>query len=1036
MKIQISSPFLIIVIVFLFTVEGVPPLSSSVMEKSAKLPGFSTNLYFDEQVVTFNFYPDIRIHINVASVDRFDISKPVGLALYALPNGNTIEQTVGKILESGDDWHFDIQHIGAQTRFLRQQIDDYNLVTIYLETTQKSWPTWKSQHPNHAEIIKSLVEYLKSYFRDYSPFIILTGHSGGGRFTFSFMDAFNQLPDYVDRISFLDSNYGYEHSYGDKMIQWLNASPYHFLTVLAYNDSVALYNGQLIVSPTGGTWYRSKIMQKYFSSYFSFTSEEDDEFIRHKALNGRISIILKKNPLRQILHTVQVERNGFIHSMLSGTAQESQAYEYYSDRIYNKWIQAGENDNNGLKIPLRSPDAKTGSEFMQYVMNMSFAYRENAIFNEISTGNIPYFYRGLKHLQASFTDANGISHLVEYDVMPDYLAVGSDSDFCRIPMGPITAQRIADWFGATMPTRKLVDHIYLNAEIKLEPVTYTPVGNQNEKVEKFIEHNSAIEEQRIRAGGILGQLIGGTKKDVVLSNKITDPVRPNHVVIYGWHRLNGMAIQPLTNIHIDTYVDYSHGIRLLNANVIIDGKVKDIRTVLRDPVFYKILSDEIGLMAQPTYIADNSLPNKPWSFGVRLLKDGKLKILIKPDSSVDYYHVFTSEDGLVFNDPISFDSNEIILDNLPQDTIIYIKFRAGNSAGLSAESEVLAGFPTTATPPEILLVHGFDRSSTGNTYNFVRQHAHTIAENRMSFESATNDAITDGLFSLQSYNLVDYILGDESTVDETFSNLEQTFVKSYLQDGGRLFVSGSEIAWDLDYKGSTADKDFFHNYLKAQYTADAPGDVAGIHYSAVGIAGGLFEGITDITFDNGTHGTLNVKWADAISAINAGSNVIKYKNVTTYTIGSVSFEGIFPGGTATGKIVYLDFPFETIYPAATRNAMMKEIVTFMDMVPTKINERGETKPYQFCLRQNYPNPFNPLTTIELILSEMSDVHIVIYNILGLTIQEWTLPNQNEGLHQVVWNGLNNIGNRVSAGTYFFRVTAGEYDETRKMTVLK
>jgi len=1035
MGIQRSSPFLILVLIFLLTVEGTP-LSLNLKEKSAKLPGFSTSPYFDEQVVTFNFYPHIRIHINAAAVDSFDIGKPVGLALYALPNGNTIEQTVGKILQPGDDWHYDILPIGAQTRFLRQQIDDYNLVTIYLETTQKSWPTWKSQHPNHAEIIKSLVEYLKSYFRDYDPFIILTGHSGGGRFTFSFMDAFTELPDYVDRISFLDSNYGYEHSYGDKMIQWLNASPDHFLTVLAYNDSVALYNGQPIVSPTGGTWYRSRIMQRYFSNHFSFTNEEDDEFIRHKALGGRISIILKKNPLQQILHTVQVERNGFIHSMLSGTALESQAYQYYGDRIYTEWIQADENDNTGLKIPLRSPDARSGSEFMQYVMNMSFADRENAIYNEISTGNIPYFYRELKHLQASFADANGISHQIEYEVMPDYLAVGSDSDFCRIPMGPITAQRIADWFGATMPTRKLVDHIYLNAEIKLEPVTYTPVGNQNEKVEKFIEHNNAIEEQRILAGGILGQLIGGTKKDVVLSIKITDPTRPNHVVIYGWHRLNGVAIQPLTNIHIDSYVDYSHGIRLLNADVKIDGEVNDIRTVLRDPVLYKILSDETGLMAQPTYIADTNLPDKPGSFGVRSLEDDKLKILIKPDASVDYYHVFMSEDGLVFNDPISFNSNEIILENLPPDTIVYFKLRAGNAAGLSAQSEVLAGFPTTSSTPEILLVYGFDRSSTGNTYNFIRQHANAIVENGMSFESATNDAITDGLFGLQSYPLVDYILGDESTVDETFSNLEQTFVKSYLQAGGCLFVSGAEIAWDLDYKGSTADKEFFHNYLKTQYTADAPGDVAGIHYSAEGIAGGLFDGITDITFDNGTHGTLDVKWADAISAINGSSNVIKYKNVTTHTIGGVSFEGILPGGTTAGKIVYLGFPFETIYPASTRNAMMEKILIFMDMGSTPINESRNTKPGQFYLKQNYPNPFNPLTTVEFFLPEMSDVHIVIYNILGLTIREWQLPNQNEGLHQVVWNGLNNMGNRVSAGTYFFRVTAGEYEETKKMTILK
>ena len=119
MKNHRSGSFLILNIIFLLTVYRAS-FSSSSTEKSTRLPGFSTSLYFDEQVVTFKFYPDIRIHINAAAVDSFDVSKPVGLALYALPNGNTIEQTVGKILEPGDDWHYDIQHIGAQTRFLRQ----------------------------------------------------------------------------------------------------------------------------------------------------------------------------------------------------------------------------------------------------------------------------------------------------------------------------------------------------------------------------------------------------------------------------------------------------------------------------------------------------------------------------------------------------------------------------------------------------------------------------------------------------------------------------------------------------------------------------------------------------------------------------------------------------------------------------------------------------------------------------------------------------------------------------------------------------
>ena len=77
-------------------------------------------------------------------------------------------------------------------------------------------------------------------------------------------------------------------------------------------------------------------------------------------------------------------------------------------------------------------------------------------------------------------------------------------------------------------------------------------------------------------------------------------------------------------------------------------------------------------------------------------------------------------------------------------------------------------------------------------------------------------------------------MGEESTVDETFSYSEQSLIKTFLQQGGRLIVSGAEIAWDLDYKGSATDKDFYYNFLKAKYRYDAPGNQSGIYYSAAG----------------------------------------------------------------------------------------------------------------------------------------------------------------------------------------------------------
>ncbi len=1005
-------------------------------QNSAALSGFSTSPYFNEQFVTFRLSEDMTIHINAAEIDSFNSDLPVGLVLFALPNGNTIEHAVGKILDEGEDWHYNIQHIGAQTRFLRQHIQDYNLVTVYLEATHMSWPTWNSSTPNSATIVKNTVEYLLACFDEFDPFIVLSSHSGGGRFIFSYMDGVANIPDYVKRICFLDSNYGYTHGYGDKLITWLNGSSERFLSVIAYNDSVALYNGAPIVSPTGGTWYRTRIMQQYMANHYTFTTEEDDSFIHHSALDGRIEIILKKNPDQVILHTVQVERNGFIHTMLSGTDLEGEGYTYYGPRAYVNLIQPGILDRPSYQIPLRRGDAPNGSQFMASITTMSFSDRENTILTQLLTGNVPYFLRDLDTLSANFQDLSGASHSVGYRVMPDYLSIGVDSNYCRVPMGPITAQRAADFYGMSMPTRKLVDHIYSSADVHLAPVTYAPVGNQNEGVPKFIEHNTDIESQLVTAGASLGQLVGGTKKDVVLSNLIMDPNRPGHVTIYGWHYLNGTPIQPLTNIHSNLYVDYSHGIRFMDEKVNVDGNEVSSNAVLRNATWYTLLSDESGPMSQPTYIPDGNLPARPTSFGVVSENPGEARIFIHPDANVTHYQVLISASGVSFGLPQTVTDNSYTVDGLPTGSVIYFKLIAENLTGSSSDSEVIGIVPSGANDSKVLIVNGFDRITATNTYNFVRQHATALLENDIAFESATNDAVINGLVSLEDYDVVDYILGEESTADETFSATEQGLVSTYLEQGGRLFVSGAEIAWDLDYRGSTSDKNFMYNYLKSAYSADAPGGVSGTHYAAEGIAGSVLSEVGTILYDNGTHGTFDVRYADALSARNGSENIARYQNVSSHTIGGVSFEGVFPDGTAPGKLVYLGFPFETVYPAETRTELMSAVMNFLLSPPSTIVDKTNSLPQNFVLSQNYPNPFNPSTTMRFGLPEHSRITLTIYNLRGETIRTLVAESMSAGWHEVEWNGKNDQGLQVATGMYLATLQSLGSTQTIKMLYLK
>ncbi len=101
-------------------------------------------------------------------------------------------------------------------------------------------------------------------------------------------------------------------------------------------------------------------------------------------------------------------------------------------------------------------------------------------------------------------------------------------------------------------------------------------------------------------------------------------------------------------------------------------------------------------------------------------------------------------------------------------------------------------------------------------------------------------------------------------------------------------------------------------------------------------------------------------------------------------------------------------------------------------IPTDVDEEQTPEiPRQFLLSQNYPNPFNTSTTIKYNLPVVSDVTINVYSILGRKVETLVQEEQQAGYYRIVWDA-----NDVSSGMYFYRIQAGEYDETRKMVLLK
>lgn len=248
-------------------------------------------------------------------------------------------------------------------------------------------------------------------------------------------------------------------------------------------------------------------------------------------------------------------------------------------------------------IPARPSDAILGSAFVQQVWSIAKATREQMVRTEMTAGNIPDFLRRFVPVTVTAT-IGSVSHTATYYIMPDYLAIGSNADFVRFPMGPLTAQAIGDVFQCTLPTRKMVNDIYSAAACKLAPHPYSPSVYVIDSVEVFNLSNTYIEGQRVAAGCSLGTLIGGTKKDVVVTAQLA--THPAKVAIYGWHQLNGQPIQPLYLGHEITYMDYSHGLRMVKQVMLVDGTPTTVSTVLADPVLCVLLSDE-GVVTDPRY---------------------------------------------------------------------------------------------------------------------------------------------------------------------------------------------------------------------------------------------------------------------------------------------------------------------------------------------------------------------------------------------------------------------------------------------------
>ena len=101
-----------------------------------------------------------------------------------------------------------------------------------------------------------------------------------------------------------------------------------------------------------------------------------------------------------------------------------------------------------------------------------------------------------------------------------------------------------------------------------------------------------------------------------------------------------------------------------------------------------------------------------------------------------------------------------------------------------------------------------------------------------------------------------------------------------------------------------------------------------------------------------------------------------------------------------------------------------------------VNSDESLIPKEFALYDNYPNPFNPTTQIAVDLPEAATTEITVWNIMGQRVATLYTGDLNAGHHTLNFDGRDSNGKQLTSGMYLYRVAAGKYNATKKMTLMK
>ncbi len=278
---------------------------------------------------------------------------------------------------------------------------------------------------------------------------------------------------------------------------------------------------------------------------------------------------------------------------------------------------------------------------------------------------------------------------------------------------------------------------------------------------------------------------------------------------------------------------------------------------------------------------------------------------------------------------ISLNASQFVV--APTNTALHFKLTAVVTNGVnpdveSAPSDVYSRTVNNTTGPRVLIVDAFDRlrDYKSGSHNFSAIYFETLRDNAtLRINSVADEMIDAGTILLSDYDIVLWFTGDESSADKVFNGTNKAKLQSFLDNGGKLLITGSEIGYNLGRSGAGEyDLSFMNNYLKANYFSDGGiGDTP-----ASGVIGSLFEGLT---LNLGVN--YLATYPDNITPFGTATAILNYSTAGRFA--GTAYKGTFGSGTIPGGIIYLGFPLETASQEQITAFMAKALAYFDVTLP-------------------------------------------------------------------------------------------------------